>query len=217
MVRLYDMYLSETHVFGLVPGILPVDCPYNYPMTSKSWKTRSRKPLLSFGKWLTVESHTVELPNGKVIDDWAWVTSPDFVNVLAQMEDGRFLMFRQGKYGLEGESLAPVGGYCEPGEEPLAAAQRELLEETGHTAASWTDLGTFRVDPNRGVCMGTLFLAQGARKIADPTADDLEEQQIVSLTMDELERELLAGQVKSMAWMANVALALVYLRSGGKS
>ena len=181
-------------------------------MTSKPWITRSRKPLLSFGKWLTVESHTVELPDGRVIDDWAWIVCPDFVNVLAITEDGRFLMFRQGKYGLEGESLAPVGGFCEPGEKPLAAAQRELLEETGYTAPTWTNLGHFRIDPNRGVCMGTLFLAQGARKVAEPVVDDLEEQQLVSLTLEALEGELFGGQIQSIAWAANVALALLHLK-----
>lgn len=181
-------------------------------MTSKPWKTLSRKSLLTFGKWLTVESHSIELPDGRVIDDWAWIICPDFVNVLAVTDDNHFLMFRQGKYGLEGESLAPVGGFCEPGEEPLAAAQRELLEETGHTASTWTNLGQFRVDPNRGVCMGTLFLAQGARRIAEPTADDLEEQRLVTLTLEELEQALFDGQVQSIAWATNVALALLHLK-----
>ena len=181
-------------------------------MTSKPWKTLSRKSLLTFGKWLTVESHSIGLPDGRVIDDWAWIICPDFVNVLAVTEDNHILMFRQGKYGLEGESLAPVGGFCEPGEEPLAAAQRELLEETGYTATTWTNLGHYRVDPNRGVCMGTLFLAQGARKAAEPVVDDLEEQQLVSVTVEELERELFNGQVQSIAWAANVALALLHLK-----
>lgn len=189
------------------------DFSYNIRMTtSKPWKTLSRKAMLAFGKWLTVESHTVELPNGRVIDDWAWVICPDFINVLAETEDGRFLLFRQGKYGLEGESLASVGGFIEPGEDPLAAAQRELLEETGHTASTWTNLGQFRLDPNRGICMGTQYLAQGARKVAEPTADDLEEQHLLYLTREELERALLDGEIKVFSWAANVALALLHLK-----
>ena len=34
--------------------------------------------------------------------------------------------------------------------EPLAAAKRELLEETGYESDDWVSLGSYRVDPNRG-------------------------------------------------------------------
>jgi hypothetical protein len=91
-----------------------------------SWKTLSRRTVLSQSPWLEVEYHQVELPNGRLIPDWPWIKTPDYINVLPETGQGNFLLFRQGKYGLEGSSLAPVGGYIQPGEPPLAAAQREL-------------------------------------------------------------------------------------------
>ncbi|NTU63361.1 MAG: NUDIX domain-containing protein, partial [Chloroflexi bacterium] len=97
-----------------------------------SWKTLSRETVLDRGKFLRVEDHTVQLPDGRVIEQWPWVISPDFINVVAVTEAGEFLCFQQVKYAIEGEALATIGGYLEPGEEPLAAAQRELLEETGY-------------------------------------------------------------------------------------
>lgn len=176
-----------------------------------SWKTRSVTPLLTMGHWLAVESHEVELPDGQVIDQWPWVITPDFVNVLAVNPQGQALMFRQEKYGLAKEALAPVGGYIEPGEDPLAAAQRELLEETGCEAEHWTDLGSFLIDPNRGVCTGSLFLARGVRQVAQPTGGDLEAQELVLLSLADLKTALLKGEIATLAWAANVALALVYL------
>jgi ADP-ribose pyrophosphatase len=176
-----------------------------------SWITRSKKTLLTFGKFLAVEQHVIELPDGQIIDDWPWLIGPDFINVLAVTEDGHFLVFRQGKYGLEGESLAPVGGYIEPGEDPLAAARRELMEETGYEADMWTSLGQYRVDPNRGVGTGYFYLARQARCVKPPSADDLEEQELLQLTRQEVSEAVLTGQIKSMAWIANVALALIYL------
>jgi ADP-ribose pyrophosphatase len=104
-----------------------------------------------------------------------------------------------------------VGGYLEPGEEPLAAARRELLEETGHTAAEWVHLGRFQVDPNRGVAWGDLYLALGARKTAETVADDLEEQQLLEMTLDEVKAALRDGRFKVLAWAANIALALLHL------
>lgn len=179
--------------------------------SGKKWKTLASTPVLSAGRWLQVEDHTVETPAGQVIEHWQWVITPNFVNVVAVDEAGRVLLFRQGKYGFEGESLAPVGGYVEPGETPLAAARRELLEETGCAAERWTHLGRFQVDPNRGVAWGDLFLAQDVRQVAERDADDLEEQVLLRLTLAEVDAALAAGRFRVLAWAANVALALMHL------
>lgn len=175
------------------------------------WKTLSTTPILSFGKWLTVEKHVVALPDGRVIDDWPWVITPDFANVIAFTPDDRLVCFRQVKYAVEGESLAPIGGYIEPGEDPLAAAQRELLEETGFTAPDWVFLGSFPVDANRGAGTGYFYLARGAVPSVQPSADDLEEQELLLLTRAEVSSALKTGQFKALPWAAAVALALLHV------
>ena len=175
------------------------------------WKTRSKRTLLDLSPWLSVESHVVELPDGRVIEGWPWVESRTFVNVVAVTDDGSFLLFRQTKYAVEGTTLGPVGGYVDEGEEPLDAARRELLEETGYEASEWTSLGSYAVDGNRGCGVGHVYLARGARRIAEPNADDLEEQELLTLTRDEIEAALLAGELKVMSWATAVALALAAL------
>ena len=176
----------------------------------QSWKTSSRKTILNHSKWLTVEDHTVELPNGRVIPNWPWIITPDYINVVAVTDDEQFLCFRQVKYAVEGTSLAPVGGYIEPNEDPLVAAQRELLEETGYAAREWIELGHYRVDANRGSGMGHLYLARGAHHIRERHADDLEEQELLLLSRAELQAALRNGEFKVLAWAANVALALLW-------
>ena len=175
------------------------------------WKTISRQVVLEQAPFLTVEKHEVELPDGRVIPDWSWIITPDFVNVVAITEQNKFLCFRQMKYGIEGTSLAPVGGFMEPNETPLASAQRELLEETGYEAREWIDLGSYRVDPNRGAGIGYLWLARGAHKVMDPNADDLEEQIFLQLDEAEMKSALARGDFKVMSWTAGVAMALLYL------
>jgi len=177
----------------------------------KPLKTVSRKTVLDLGRYLVVENHSVELPDGRVIPDWPWIITPDYINVVVVTEDGKFPCFRQTKYAVEGASLAPVGGYIDPGEEPLAAAKRELMEETGYEAADWTHLGNFAVDGNRGAGTAHLFLARGARRIADVESDDVEEQELLLLDRSELEAALDAGEFKVLAWAANVALALRHI------
>ena len=36
------------------------------------WKTLSRKTILDYSKFLRVEEHAIELPDGKVIEKWPW-------------------------------------------------------------------------------------------------------------------------------------------------
>lgn len=178
----------------------------------KPWKTLSRSVLLDYNKYLVVERHAVQLPNGRVIDDWPWVITPDYACVVAVTPDERYLCFRQVKYAVEGTTLAPAGGYLEPGEDPLAAAQRELLEETGYAAREWIDLGRYAVDGNRGAGTAYLYLALGAQRLAEPDADDLEEQELLLLSRAEIEAALDTGAFKVVAWTAGVALALRHTR-----
>lgn len=172
------------------------------------WKTLARKTILDHSKFLTVEEHTVELPDGQVIPDWPWVVTPDYINVVAVTETGQFLCFRQTKYAINGTSLAVVGGYIEPGEDPLTAAKRELREETGHEAPDWQSLGSYVVDANRGAGTGYFFLARNARYVTPINADDLEEQIMLTLSRAEVETALQTNQFKVMPWATIVALAL---------
>ena len=177
----------------------------------KQWKTLSKKNILTHSAYLQVEEHTLQLPDGQIIEDWPWVITPDYVNIAVITESSHFLCFKQTKYAVQGISLAPVGGYIDIDELPLQAAQRELLEETGHTAPDWQSLGQYAVDGNRGAGTAHFFLAQNAHQTASINADDLEEQELVSLTRSELEQALAQGQFKVLPWASVMALALLRL------
>ena len=177
------------------------------------WETLSKKTILQPNKFLTVESHTIKLPDGQVISDWPWLIIPSAAIVLARTEAGKFLCFRQTKYAVEGTTLAPVGGMLEPLETPLDAAKRELLEEMGYESSKWVNLGGYILDPNRGVATMHLFLALDAKQVAEPDSDDLEDQETLLLTHSELEQALQAGEFKILAWSAVVALSLNYLNA----
>ena len=176
-----------------------------------SWKILSKTTVLAYEKYLTVENHEIELPDGRVIPDWPWIITPDYINVVAVTQNGEFLCFRQTKYAYEGISLGVVGGYLEAAEKPLEAAQRELREETGYKASEWISLGNYAVDANRGAGRAHLFLALDATYVSEPNADDLEELELIKLSRPEIEEALATGQFKVLAWAAVVALALRYL------
>lgn len=178
----------------------------------KPWRTLERRTLLECGRFLTVEEHDIELPDGRRIQHWPWLITPEYATVAAITESGQYLCLRQTKYAVSGISLAVVGGYLEAGEDALTCARRELLEEAGYEAATWTCLGHYPVDGNRGAGMAHPFLARGARRIADVHADDLEEQEIVLLPPADVEAALRAGEFKLMSWALTIALALASSR-----
>lgn len=172
------------------------------------WITHQRTTILDHNKFLRVENHVIELPDGHTIDDWAWVILPAYTNTVIETESGDYLVFKQTKYGIEGDSLALPGGYIEDGESPLEAAQREVREETGYEAEKWQSLGTYRVDANRGAGMAHLFLAKNARKVTAIQADDLEPQEPILLSRQALQTALMNGEFKVIAWAMGVAMAL---------
>jgi len=55
----------------------------------RQWKTIKKSTILDFNKFLRVEQHTIELPDGKIIDDWPWIVSPDYVLVLPPLPSRR--------------------------------------------------------------------------------------------------------------------------------
>ncbi len=65
--------------------------------------------------------------------DFYVIEAPDWVHVLPLTAKGEIILVRQWRFGTENLSWEPPGGVMDPGENVLATAQRELLEETGHT------------------------------------------------------------------------------------
>jgi len=178
----------------------------------RQWKTLKKETILDHSKFLKVEQHTIELPDGKIIHDWPWVVSPNYVLVLPVTNRNTLLLFHQTKYAAEGISLAPIGGYLEPEEDALTAAKREMREEMGCEASEWIPLGSFPNNGNHGGGKGYLFLALHTYKVDEPIIDDLEEMEFVELTIEEIEQKLLQGEVKVMGWVAMIALGLLYLK-----
>jgi ADP-ribose pyrophosphatase len=92
------------------------------------------------GRLLQVHRDRVRLPDGSV-GMREYIRHPGAVAIVALFADARVLLERQFRYPLGRAFIEIPAGKLEPGEEHLATAQRELLEETGYVAADWRRLG----------------------------------------------------------------------------
>ncbi|HEX5503050.1 MAG TPA: NUDIX hydrolase [Thermomicrobiales bacterium] len=184
------------------------------PRPTPHWQTLARREVADCRPWVRLWAEDVRLPDGRVIADFAAIDLPDYAMVVALTADGRVVVERNYKHGPRRVCLNLPAGYLEPGEEPLAAARRELLEETGYVADEWAFLGSFANDGNRGCGRGHFYLARGARRVAEPDAGDLEELAVELLPLAELARAVARGEVAVLSVAAAIGLAALAARGG---
>ena len=179
----------------------------------RPWRTLARRTLLSRPPWMEVGEERVGLPDGREVDGFLWIRTRDFVAMVAVTERDEVILVRSYKHGTRTVSLAVPAGYIEDGEEPLAAAKRELQEETGYASEDWTSLGRYVVDGNYGVSTEHIFLARAARKVSEPASGDLEEMEVVAVPLAEISAYVRRGEVVQLSSAAALALAEQKLRS----
>lgn len=146
-----------------------------------------------FGK-LRVERHELEgEPEGAL--PWFTLGLADWVVVAATTSDGRFVLVRQHRAGVNDLTIETAGGILDPGEEPAAAALRELREETGWEAEAAEPLGW--VHPNAALQSNRchLFFARDARPVDGWRSDEAERTEPVLMTEAELRGALATGRI----------------------
>lgn len=155
--------------------------------------------------WVGLRRDRLRLPNG-LLQEYHVVEIVDAVVVVPRMPDGRFVMVWQHRHP-HGKSHweFPAGRMAE-GETPQAAAERELLEETGHRAGRLLPLPGFY--PINGISdhWAHAFLAQDCERVAEPAPEETE-QLLVSLLDEPRVRRMLAGGKLADGF---TALALFY-------
>ena len=141
--------------------------------------------------------------------------TPDWVNVIALTEDtGDIVIVKQYRFGRGGNTIEIPGGMIDPGEEPLFAAKRELREETGYVAKSWTPL--VPVAPNPAFIDNHChhFLAQGATLDETQELDAGEDIVVTTMTPAEAVAAVHSGAI-THALVVTAFAQVLDLRRGG--
>lgn len=164
-------------------------------MSIKKWKTLESEYLIR-RPWLTARRDKVQLPSGTVHPEYYILEYPSWVNVIAITVDGQFLMVEQYRHGLQDVFTELVAGVMEDGEEPIEAAKRELMEETGYGKGDWKLLTVLSQNPSTTTNLTYCFLATGVEPVSVQHLDATEDIEIRLLSEDEVKAMLLNDELK---------------------
>lgn len=146
--------------------------------------------------WLTARKDVVELPDGRINEEFYILEYPDWVNVIAITKDGEFVMVEQYRHGLHEVFVELCAGVIEEGESPLDGAKRELLEETGYTGGEWSLLNKIAQNPSTCTNYTYCFLAKDVVKTDRQHLDATEDIRIRLLSEEEVLDMLKKDEIK---------------------
>lgn len=141
----------------------------------EQWKVLSSEYLFK-EPWLTVRRQRMELPDGNVVPSYYVLEYPSWVCTIALTREGKMIMVRQYRPGLERVLLELCAGVVDPGDDScMDAAKRELMEETGYGRGEWQLLMTTSANPGTHNNVAYCFLATGVEKVDEAHPEKTED------------------------------------------
>lgn len=128
--------------------------------------------------------------------DFFVLDSGDWVNIIPVTEDGHVVLIRQYRHGTEDFTLEIPGGMVDREDpSPLAAARREMQEETGYDSADIVPLGSIHPNPAIQGNRCHSFLARNVTRKFEPSFDTTEETEVRLVPVRELPELVRSGRI----------------------
>ncbi|WP_369205459.1 NUDIX domain-containing protein [Streptomyces sp. PU-14G] len=165
-----------------------------------------------------VRTDQVVMPDGSVVGR-DYQTHPGSVAILALDEQDRVLVVNQYRHPVR-EKLweIPAGLLDVPGENPLAAAERELYEEAHTKAEDWRVLVDVYTTPGGSDEAVRIFLARQLSEVEGERFEVSEEEadmEVARVPLEELVRGALAGELHNNCLVVGCLALSAALASGG--
>lgn len=172
---------------------------WNIIQDKKVWET----PIFSL--------HQIELlpDNNKETVHFYRLDAPEWINVIALTPNNEILLVEQYRVGVDETTLEIPGGMVDAHEEPIKAAQRELLEETGYRSDQWVKLGETSANPAIQTNFTHLYLAKDCHKIQKPENDGNEDIKAHIMPLNRFMKLVKNGTIHHAIVLAAVAQYLL--------
>jgi ADP-ribose pyrophosphatase len=161
----------------------------------KSWMLLSSETLLRTPVF-DVRRERKSGPKTQKMMDYYLLEAVDWVNVIPVTAENEVVLIELYRHGISAPSLEIPGGMMDPEDiSPMAAAQRELREETGCESDPLLPLGVVHPNPAIQNNRCYTFLAPNARQAREPDPDEGEEIAIVRYPLAEVPNLLRQGKI----------------------
>lgn len=158
---------------------------------------------------MNIRADACETSDGIRIDPYYVMEAPDWVHIVPFDSAGRLLITRQYRHGNQDiQWELPCGMVDETDSSPLAAARRELLEETGCEGKEYSELPTIYANPMRQTNRIYGFVAHDVEIIAKPNQDESENIQFEFMEVDKVLQHLRDGQFPNALLVASLMMVL---------
>ncbi|HPN54787.1 MAG TPA: NUDIX hydrolase [Candidatus Moranbacteria bacterium] len=177
----------------------------------QKWKTISSKMAFNH-KWFKLRQDKVELPNGKILDEYFLWLKGYVALIVPITEDGKFVLVRQYKHGADEIIIEFPAGFIDGDETPEEAAQRELQEETGYSSDNLQLLSTAFADPTKAIGKIYIYLAKNAVRNKAIKLDETEDIEVLVKSEEEVLEMITKGEICVNDSVAGFFLALEALK-----
>ena len=134
-------------------------------------------------------------PGTGALHRYSVLSCPHWVNVIARTAEGDYVFVRQWRAGTDEITLEIPGGMVDPGEDPVAAGVRELVEETGYQGSNPSLLGAVEPNPAFQNNRCSTVIIDNCNPVAAPSLDAGEYIEVCTLTSDEVRSALIKGEI----------------------
>lgn len=172
------------------------------------WTTKESTILVE-DRWIRLRADRLRTRAGAEIAPWYVLDYADWCCAVAITPDGRVVMVRQWRHGAQAWSLELPGGVMDPGDaDAIAAARRELREETGYDAPEWRFLYASHANPAIQTNRLHIVLGLGAVPVAAATPEPTEEIAVVLMTVEEVMQAIAEGRIGQSMHVGGLLVAL---------
>jgi 8-oxo-dGTP pyrophosphatase MutT (NUDIX family) len=173
----------------------------------KSWPVISTEKLLDTRVFSLVKRQARSPRSGELCDFFL-MEAPHWVNIVPITRDGRLVLVRQFRQGVDELTLEIPGGMMDPEDpSPEHAARRELLEETGYTAGPMRQAGWVEPNPALQTNRCYTFVAEGLHAPGPLQPDGSEDLEVVHIPLAEVPEYVRSGRIRHSLVIAAFALS----------
>ena len=172
----------------------------------KHWRVLSSRIVVR-DRWLSLRADHCLTERGAELDPYYVIEVGQFVHAVILDDEDHVVLVRQYRHGAKEMSLELPGGVMDPSDPSvLAAAARELAEETGYEAKNLEVIASLSQDPARYENRVHIVFGSGARRTRETSLDPTEDIEVRVIPLREAIKLALSGDIRNSAHVAGLLM-----------